>query len=116
MNCCACYPIFSATSANKLSPRSVQCVFIGYALDTKNSHKGVIWNTDRTVHALPVCVTNRSSAGLPSDGGILGSVPHPVVYQICFSAGHSAINCPSRFTQPSAPALLTTPGDTTPAL
>ncbi|CAH9086340.1 unnamed protein product [Cuscuta europaea] len=29
---------------------------------------------------------------------------------------HSAINYPSRFTQPSAPALLTTPSDTTPAL
>ncbi|CAH9050800.1 unnamed protein product [Cuscuta europaea] len=27
----ACYPNFSATSANKLSPRSVQFVFLGYA-------------------------------------------------------------------------------------
>ncbi|CAH9051136.1 unnamed protein product [Cuscuta europaea] len=27
----ACYPNFNATSANKLSPRSVQCVFLGYA-------------------------------------------------------------------------------------
>ncbi|CAH9072178.1 unnamed protein product [Cuscuta epithymum] len=36
--------------------------------------------------------------------------------QICFSAGHSAITCPSRFSQPSAPAMLTTPGETNPAL
>ncbi|CAH9089020.1 unnamed protein product [Cuscuta europaea] len=34
-----------------------------------------------------------------------GSVPPPIVYQICHSPGHSAVNSPSRFGQPSAPAL-----------
>jgi hypothetical protein len=31
-----CYPNQSATAANKLSPRSVACVFFGYSAD----HKG----------------------------------------------------------------------------
>ncbi|CAH9094748.1 unnamed protein product, partial [Cuscuta europaea] len=68
------------------------------------------------INALHVGVTNSSFAGLPSDGGILGSVPHPVVCQICFSAGHSAVTCPSRFTQPSSPALFTSPGESNSAL
>ncbi|CAH9095106.1 unnamed protein product [Cuscuta europaea] len=68
------------------------------------------------INALHVGVTNSSSACLPSDMSILGSVPHPVVCQICFSAGHSAVTCPSRFTQPSAPVLLTTPGESNPAI
>lgn len=62
------------------------------------------------INALPVCATNIGSAGSSSDGGILGAVPHPVVCQICFSTDHSAITCPSRFTQPSAPALMTASG------
>ncbi|CAH9099592.1 unnamed protein product [Cuscuta europaea] len=71
---------------------------------------------------MPLCPSRSSSvsrhnvAGLPLDGGILGSIPHPVVCQICFSAAHSAVTCPSRFTQPSAPALLTTPGEANPTL
>ncbi|CAH9099478.1 unnamed protein product, partial [Cuscuta europaea] len=32
------------------------------------------------------------------------------------TTGHSAVTCPSRFTQPSSPALLTTPGESNPAL
>ncbi|CAH9137975.1 unnamed protein product [Cuscuta epithymum] len=32
---CACFPNFNATSANKISPRSVQCVFLGYASEYK---------------------------------------------------------------------------------
>ena len=32
---CACFPNFVATSANKLQPRSVECVFLGYAPQTK---------------------------------------------------------------------------------
>ncbi|CAH9075356.1 unnamed protein product [Cuscuta epithymum] len=59
---------------------------------------------------------HNNTTGFPSDGGILGSAPPPIVCQICFSTGHSAIACPSRFSQPSAPALLTTPGETNPAL
>ncbi|KAJ9550050.1 hypothetical protein OSB04_022593 [Centaurea solstitialis] len=30
---CACYPNMSATQTNKLSPRSTQCVFLGYPAD-----------------------------------------------------------------------------------
>ncbi|CAH9116939.1 unnamed protein product [Cuscuta epithymum] len=45
--------------------------------------------------------------GSPSTEGILGAIPPPVVCQICFSAGHSAIHCPSRFSPPTAPVLLT---------
>ena len=33
---CQCYPNFSATIANKLSPRSTLCVFLGYS----SEHKG----------------------------------------------------------------------------
>ncbi|CAH9145317.1 unnamed protein product [Cuscuta epithymum] len=41
--------------------------------------------------------------GSPSTEGILGAIPPPVVCQICFSA----IRCPSRFSPPTAPVLLT---------
>ncbi|CAH9124291.1 unnamed protein product, partial [Cuscuta epithymum] len=54
---------------------------------------------------------NNAQSGFPSAEGILGSVPPPVVCQICFSAGHSAIHCPSRFSQPSAPALVAPTGE-----
>ncbi|CAH9096903.1 unnamed protein product [Cuscuta epithymum] len=47
------------------------------------------------------------NAGSSSTEGILGAIPPPVVCQICFSAGHSAINCPSRFSPSTAPVLLT---------
>ncbi|CAH9127312.1 unnamed protein product [Cuscuta epithymum] len=55
-------------------------------------------------------------AGFPSSEGILGSVPSPVVCQICFSAGHSALHCPSRFSQSSAPALVAPSGESNNAL
>jgi histone deacetylase 1/2 len=32
---CLCYPNLTSTAANKLSPRSVACIFIGYPADTK---------------------------------------------------------------------------------
>ncbi|CAH9114096.1 unnamed protein product [Cuscuta europaea] len=32
---CACFPKFTASSANKLDPRSVQCIFLGYAPEYK---------------------------------------------------------------------------------
>ncbi|CAH9112741.1 unnamed protein product [Cuscuta europaea] len=68
------------------------------------------------INALPICASNFGSAGSSSDGGILGVVPHPIVCQIGFSAGHSAIACPSRFAQPTSPALLTTSGESNSAL
>ncbi|CAH9095134.1 unnamed protein product [Cuscuta europaea] len=68
------------------------------------------------INALHVCATNFGSAGTSSDGGILGAVPHHIVCQICFSAGHSAIACPSRFNQTSTPALLTASGESNSAL
>ncbi|CAH9127318.1 unnamed protein product [Cuscuta epithymum] len=43
------------------------------------------------------------SAGSSSGEG--NSVPPPVVCQICYAPGHPASTCPSRFTQPAAPAL-----------
>ncbi|CAH9130333.1 unnamed protein product [Cuscuta epithymum] len=49
------------------------------------------------------------NAGSSSTEGILGAIPPPVVCQICFSAGHSAINCPSRFSPSTAPVLLISP-------
>jgi hypothetical protein len=33
---CACYPNIAATASHKLTPRSTQCVFLGYFTD----HKG----------------------------------------------------------------------------
>ncbi|CAH9140684.1 unnamed protein product [Cuscuta epithymum] len=84
------------------------------------SHTGTVFCNSSVSHlninALSVCDTNRGSADLSPARGILGSVPPPVVCQICFSAGHSAITCPSRFQQPSAPALLITPGESNSAL
>jgi hypothetical protein len=32
---CLCYSNLTATTANKLSPRSVACIFLGYPADTK---------------------------------------------------------------------------------
>ncbi|CAH9147561.1 unnamed protein product [Cuscuta epithymum] len=58
----------------------------------------------------------NGASGFSSAEGILGSVPPPVVCQICFSAGHSALQCPSHFSQPSAPALVAPTGETNDAL
>ncbi|CAH9126696.1 unnamed protein product [Cuscuta epithymum] len=61
--------------------------------------------------------TRPGTSGFSSGEGILGSVPPPVVCQLCFSAGHSALQCPSRYAPPSAPALLTSNnGDSNTAL
>ncbi|CAH9089016.1 unnamed protein product [Cuscuta europaea] len=35
---CVCFPNFNATSSNKLSPRSVLCVFLGYPPEYKGYH------------------------------------------------------------------------------
>jgi hypothetical protein len=32
---CTCYPNTTATAPHKLSPRSTQCVFLGYSATTK---------------------------------------------------------------------------------
>ncbi|CAH9080062.1 unnamed protein product [Cuscuta epithymum] len=68
------------------------------------------------INAKSTCGTHYAYAGSSSAEGILGSVPPPVVCQICFSAGHSAIACLSRFSQQSAPALLTPTGENNDAL
>ncbi|CAH9089018.1 unnamed protein product [Cuscuta europaea] len=52
-----------------------------------------------------ISCTNYASAGTSLFENNFGSVPPPIVYQICHSPGHSAVNSPSRFGQPSAPAL-----------
>ncbi|CAH9121536.1 unnamed protein product [Cuscuta epithymum] len=52
----------------------------------------------------------------PSANGILGSVPSPIMCQICFSPGHSAASCPSRFVRSNAPALIVPSGETNDAL
>ncbi|CAH9081595.1 unnamed protein product [Cuscuta epithymum] len=54
--------------------------------------------------------------GIPSFENNFGSVPPPVVCQICHSPGHSAVSCPSRFSQPSTPALAVPTGESTPAV
>ncbi|CAH9090193.1 unnamed protein product, partial [Cuscuta epithymum] len=58
----------------------------------------------------------NAPSGFSSTEGILGSVPSPVVCQICFSAGHSALHCPSRFSASSAPALVAPSGESNDAL
>ncbi|CAH9137000.1 unnamed protein product [Cuscuta epithymum] len=68
------------------------------------------------INAKSTSGTHNAYAGFPSAEGILGSVPPPVVCQICFSAGHSALRCPSRYSQPSAPALLAPTGESNDAL
>jgi len=35
---CACFPNLMASFANKLKPRSIQCVFLGYASHYKGYH------------------------------------------------------------------------------
>ncbi|CAH9130811.1 unnamed protein product [Cuscuta epithymum] len=66
--------------------------------------------------ALSTLCTNNVSAGIPSFENNFGSVPPPVVCQICHSPGHSAVSCPSRFSQPSTPALAVPTGESTPAV
>ncbi|CAH9125443.1 unnamed protein product [Cuscuta epithymum] len=63
-----------------------------------------------------VLSSSSNTTGFPSGEGILGSIPPPVVCQLCFNAGHSALQCPSRFSQPSAPALLANNGESNSAL
>ncbi|CAH9114409.1 unnamed protein product, partial [Cuscuta europaea] len=54
-------------------------------------------------YALSTFSTNHGYAGSsPVEGN---SVPPPVVCQICYAPGHPASTCPSRFVQPTAPAL-----------
>ncbi|CAH9145632.1 unnamed protein product [Cuscuta epithymum] len=50
--------------------------------------------------------------GSPLVDGQFGSIPSPVVCHICYSPGHSATSCPSRFSQSSAPALAAPMDDT----
>ncbi|CAH9140927.1 unnamed protein product [Cuscuta epithymum] len=78
----------------------------------------LILNAGYKMHTVTLCSKLKSQTSLAHnyDGGILGSVPPPIVCQICFSTGHSALACPSRFSQPSAPALMTNSGETNSAL
>ncbi|CAH9097373.1 unnamed protein product [Cuscuta europaea] len=66
--------------------------------------------------ALSTFCTNYASAGSPSFENSFGSVPPPVVCQICHSPGHSVVACPSRFVQAQAPALAISAGKSTPAV
>ncbi|CAH9070102.1 unnamed protein product [Cuscuta epithymum] len=54
--------------------------------------------------------------GFPSFENNFGSVPPPVVCQICHSPGHSAVSCSSRFLQSNTPALAVPTGESTPAV
>ncbi|CAH9130987.1 unnamed protein product [Cuscuta epithymum] len=79
------------------------------------SHNGfpgtVLSNTCRVMantYALSSCVTNHTFSGFPSVENSFQSPPPPVVCQICFSPGHSALSC-SRFVNQNTPALAALP-------
>ncbi|CAH9073395.1 unnamed protein product [Cuscuta epithymum] len=87
-----------------------------YNLRPNNAPSGKSVLSIYNINAKSTSGTHFHYAGFSSAEGVLGSVPPPVVCQICFSAGHSALHCSSRFSQPSAPALVAPSGETNDAL
>lgn len=53
--------------------------------------------------------TSAQSSGTSSVEGVFGSAPLPIVCQICFHPGHSAIACSSCYNQASIPAFAAHP-------
>ncbi|XP_056683364.1 uncharacterized protein [Spinacia oleracea] len=68
-----------------------------------------VLSSDSAVVALASCGTNNLFAGNYNVEGVFGPSPTNIVCQICFHPGHSAVACPSRYSQNSNAALASLP-------
>jgi len=123
---CKCYPNLSATVANKLSPRSALCVFLGYS----PYHKGYICldrHTNRTIISRHVLFEESSfpfaesfSSPTLTDFDFLEESAHPVVLPFPSStgllpAGSSAAPHAAPASSPAAAPRAASTAPTSPA-
>ncbi|CAH9108043.1 unnamed protein product [Cuscuta epithymum] len=101
------YPQQQPGSLPAPQPLAAGCV---YNPRPNNAPSGKSVLSILNINAKSTSGTHSHYAGFSSAEGVLGSVPSMVVCQICFSARHSALHCPSCFSQPSAPALVAPSG------
>jgi hypothetical protein len=81
---CLCYPNLSSTAANKLSPRSAMCVFLGYPPEHKG-YRCLDLSTNRVIISRHVIFNgstfpfaNRAAPPVSSDFDFLADMEHSV--------------------------------------